>query len=94
MTSFCTRGRAVEERDSLIDFQSMLPVDIRIIAPTTYTRLNLVNYCQFLRVFSRLKTGRFDCEHGEIIEAKIRAVREVISKIVETDTVFNGVKNN
>ncbi|UTM05550.1 DNA packaging protein UL33 [Equid gammaherpesvirus 2] len=92
MTSFYTRR--VEDRDSLIDFQSMLPPDIKIIAPTTYTRLNLLNYCQFLELFMQLRASGCRCEHGEILESKIRAVRQVISKIVETDTVFNGVKKN
>lgn len=90
MTSFFT---CFQETDSLIDFKPLLPIDIRVLAPTVYTRLNVLNYCQFLKAFVRLRSQHQSCEHTDLIETKIKIIKQVISRIVETDTVFNGVSN-
>lgn len=90
MTSFYTFSH---EATSLIDFKSLLPTDIKILAPTVYTRLNVLNYCQFLKIFVRLKSEHQNCEHTDLIETKIKIIKQVISRIVETDTVFNEVNN-
>nr|BEG23063.1 homolog of EHV2 ORF67A DNA packaging protein UL33 [Macronycteris gammaherpesvirus 1] len=78
--------------DSSINFQPLISPDIKILFPTVYTKLNLLNYCQFLRVFLRLKNQHSSCEHTEIIETKIKTVKQVISRIVETDTVFSEMQ--
>ncbi|BBB06521.1 hypothetical protein [Rhinolophus gammaherpesvirus 1] len=79
------------EPESLIDFCPLLPDDIKILAPTVYTRLNVLNYCQFLKVFLKLRFQHSRCEHTDIIETKLKIIRQVISRIVETDTVFNDM---
>ncbi|AMA67425.1 DNA packaging protein UL33 [Vespertilionid gammaherpesvirus 1] len=87
-------GIVLDVEDSLIDFELMVPEDIRVIAPTVYTRLNILNYCQFLAVFLRHGQATCDCEHSKIIQAKIEIIKQIISRIVQTDTVFNVVSTS
>ncbi|ARW78130.1 DNA packaging protein UL33 [Common bottlenose dolphin gammaherpesvirus 1 strain Sarasota] len=86
----------------LLAFDHILPPDIYLIAPTIYARFNALNHCQNLKAFARLRQhatlprGREDvdaaCRCNEVLEAKIRSVRQIISKIVETDTVLDTIQ--
>lgn len=72
-----------------LQFQSMLPEDILIIVPTTYAKLNLLNTCQALLAFKRAKLGHLGELHVSVLDAKKSIVKQVISRIVATDSLIN-----
>lgn len=76
----------------LLNFDSLLPSDVQLLAPTVYAKLNLLNYCQYLKLFMHLQEPTNRCEHADAIQAKVDAVREIIAKIVETDKVIVGTQ--
>ena len=82
-------GRVMElaEVADVLDFPVLLPSDVRLLAPTTYSRLNLLNYCQQLKCFLRAELHPDKCGHTDTLDAKLEVVRCVISNIVETDSV-------
>ncbi|ATA58299.1 DNA packaging protein UL33 [Eptesicus fuscus gammaherpesvirus] len=78
-----------------LDFEPMLPPDMRVIAPTIYARLNMLNYCQYLRAFERARAGEIlCCEHGAVLTGKLEVIKQLISKIVDADSVFRSVDQN
>lgn len=81
-----------EYSDSLIDFVSLIPDDIKIFAPTIYAKLNILNYCQYLRDFLNHKEITCSCEHQLIISTKLKIIQQIITKIVDADTVFESIK--
>ncbi|AAC95591.1 orf 67A [Ateline gammaherpesvirus 3] len=81
----------IEEND-LLYFEPMLPTEIQTIAPSVYAKLNLLNYCQYLKTFIKHKE-RAHCEHISVLNAKVEAVKQIISKIVETDSVVGGIRS-
>nr|QRE02549.1 DNA packaging [Otarine gammaherpesvirus 4] len=85
-------GTKLEE---LIHFHSMVPCDVALIAPTIYARLNLVNYCQHIAAFTRMRNPLYcECSHSGTFDARVAAVKRVIAKIVETNTVFAALHQN
>nr|CAC84365.1 hypothetical protein [Saimiriine gammaherpesvirus 2] len=79
------------EEDCLLYFESMLPTEIQAIAPSVYAKLNLLNYCQYLKTFIKHKEST-QCEHISVLDAKVETVKQIISKIVETDSIVGGIK--
>lgn len=74
---------------TLLDFELILPPDLRLVAPSAYCRLNLLNYCQFLAVFERARSApRSD---GCAVEEKLDVIRRVIERIVDTESAFSLV---
>ncbi|NP_598363.1 Similar to ORF67.5, Macaca mulatta rhadinovirus 26-95 [Macacine gammaherpesvirus 5] len=82
--------------DDLLAFESLLPDDMKIMFPTIYSRLNAINYCQYLKTFlcHRAQTRSAHCEHCMVLDAKVNAVKQVIHKIVSTDAVFTGATHS
>ncbi|AAK07987.1 unknown [Bovine gammaherpesvirus 4] len=74
----------------VLDFEPMLPKDLEILAPTIYAKLNILNYCQYLKTFIRHKCGHEACEHTHIINTKQEVIKQIICKIVEADSVLLG----
>ncbi|ALE14783.1 ORF67A [Felid gammaherpesvirus 1] len=80
--------------ENLICFESLLPEDIKIFVPTVYTKLNLLNYCQYLKVFlvyNHLAGSIHKCSHQNIIFTKLEIIKQVISRIIETDSVYSNI---
>ncbi|AAX58103.1 ORF67a [Ovine gammaherpesvirus 2] len=75
---------------STLEFRALLPEDIQLIAPTAYAKLNLLNHCQHLKLFMSLQEDKGVCAHSRVLSEKLESVREVISKIVETDRILEG----
>lgn len=76
----------------LIYFEPLLPEDLSLILPTIYARLNFLNHCQYLKVFARnCQEKTCDCQHTSVINAKTETVKQIISKIVETDTILDTI---
>ncbi|AJE29724.1 ORF67.5 [macacine gammaherpesvirus 12] len=82
--------------DDLLAFESLLPEDMKITFPTIYSRLNAINYCQYLKTFlrRRAQTRAVHCEHCMVLDAKVNTVKQVIHKIVSTDAVFTGAAHS
>lgn len=78
------------DTSSLLEFSVLLPEDIQLIAPTAYAKLNLLNHCQHLKLFMSLQEDKGVCAHSRVLSEKLEAVREVITKIVETDKILEG----
>lgn len=76
------------EVGDLIDFSSVLSTDLTYIAPTIYCRLNLLNYCQFLKVFLRHRATCLECPHCQTLSTKVEIIKQVIARIVDTEGVF------
>lgn len=77
--------------DSPLDFPSPLKGDIKILAPTVYAKLNVINYCQYLKLFLQQRIESDTCDHSRVLEAKVKAVRAIILNIVNTDAIFRSV---
>ncbi|AAC58115.1 ORF67A [Alcelaphine gammaherpesvirus 1] len=73
---------------NLLDFPSILPEDIQVIAPTSYAKLSLLSHCQHLKLFIGQQGSKGVCAHSRVLEEKLEAVKEVISKIIETDKIL------
>nr|WIM51650.1 MAG: hypothetical protein ADFBMEEK_00016 [Peromyscus leucopus gammaherpesvirus] len=69
-------------------FQPMLPLEIQVMFPTTYSKLNLLNHCQYLKTFTRYKSTVHECEHALVVEGKLQTIRNIITQIIETDSVL------
>lgn len=80
----------LEREHFALDFECILPPDIQLLAPTIYSRLNLLNYCQYLKLFKRQKDLSCNCEHSAVLEGRTDAVKHIISRIVETDQTLRG----
>ncbi|QDQ69279.1 DNA packaging UL33 [Colobine gammaherpesvirus 1] len=80
------------EKDCVPDFEQLLPADLQIMFPTIYSRLNALNYCQYLKSFLNQRGCSVVCQHSLVLEGKVETVRQVIGKIVSTDSVYTEVQ--
>lgn len=82
------------ELAALIHFVPLLPKDIQVIAPTTFCKLSLLNYCQVLKTFSAYSPGQsLTCVHNHTVDTKTEVIKQVISRIVDTESVFSLADN-
>lgn len=78
---------------SALDLRVSLPEDISLMTPTVYSKLNFINYCQYLLLFQKQREKPGHCEHFSVLEEKVNDIRQIITKIVDTDSVLNAVNN-
>ncbi|AZB49240.1 viral DNA genome packaging protein [Phascolarctid gammaherpesvirus 1] len=75
---------------TLSEFKCMIPEDISLIAPSTYAKLNLINYCQYLKYFRAHHYGHLECQHGLVLSTKVNTIKRILAKIIETDDAVNS----
>ncbi|AIA62105.1 orf67A [Alcelaphine gammaherpesvirus 2] len=73
-----------------LEFPCILPREVQVIAPTSYAKLSLLSHCQHLKLFINQQGSKGVCAHSRVLEEKLETVKEVISKIVETDKILEG----
>lgn len=79
--------------DQPLEFIPMLPEDIQLIVPTTYSKLNLLNHCQYLKSFIRDKAQLDSCCHTVELALKTETVKNIIAQILETESVFSVIRS-
>lgn len=75
-------------------FTPMLPDELLILAPTTYSKLNLLNFCQHILAFKRDSLGLLPKPHSDLLSSKRESVKQVISRIVATDNLIASSDKN
>lgn len=90
-TDYKDGGAAPSESIPSLRFALTLPRDVGLIASTAAAKLNFINHCQYLALFERVAAGRDSCEHAAVIKEKLDALRQIIFKIVDVDSVLGSV---
>lgn len=71
-----------------LDVRVKFPRAVALAVPTVYAKLNFINHCQYLLVLQEAARDR-GCEHAAILAKKVEALRRVLAKIVDADSVLN-----